>query len=123
MPEPHPDDQLVGGFAAATCPRCGVVGVIGRMHACNGHWKVLAIPGAFTAASSSGPQRRDPLGCVHLLHPTDQSTEQEKCGCPGAKTTTVWECELHGLCAPQAIVTTLDRADVTACVGCKDYQA
>lgn len=80
-----------------------------------------------TYAGGGSPARlttpnRDHLACVHLLDSTADTVEQIKCGCPGSKHTTVWECELKTRCAPLAVVASLADPTVTACLACDRYQ-
>lgn len=61
--------------------------------------------------------------CPHLGDYTDEAVEQLRCGCPGARRTAVFDCDLHELCAPLARVATLARDDVVACRFCDDNPA
>lgn len=67
-------------------------------------------------------ERRDHLKCVHIVGNTGETVEQLKCGCPGAKLTAIWECKLHGDCAPLARVKTLADSSVRPCLGCDDFE-
>ena len=63
----------------------------------------------------------DSFYCTNIGDPTGENVEQVKCGCPGARLTSVWECKLHGLCAPLAKVAELKNDKVRACIACPDF--
>ena len=61
--------------------------------------------------------------CQHLVGATDESTlilKPKGCGGCSQKETTIWECSLHGDCAPLAIGIVADET-VLDCRKCADF--
>ena len=65
---------------------------------------------------------RDHLKCEHLLDIVRGfNATQTNCGCQGSKLTSVWECELHKLCAPFSKSDVEESPHVHPCILCKEY--
>src|SRR5690606_1749429 len=58
--------------------------------------------------------------CLHIIEATEESVEQENCGCVGNKMTSVWTCELFGRVAPFAKGD--PTGGVRACQKCGKYE-
>lgn len=116
--------QLPNNLRGATCPVCGFslpydlpsgpVRVPCNVLGSGGN------SGIGRHVVTNVPPLPDPLSCLHLGEPTGENVEQLKCGCPGARMTGVWTCEIKGECAPLARVKTLADETVAACP-CEHY--